>query len=561
MTQNSDNDADNAENPHFDDAFEDILFNDDVADESIQHIIEQREESSSNFSVDESFDDILFAEESAAEQIVAKASEENQRKATEPTSEKPKDIAEKTLPTPKRKVNTASATEIDIPEGDDSFLEGALFSDDELADSDDEFGPAQTPVANIQDTSNEDNDFAEHALFSSDEEFEEASDYHPDELQTRRNVVKAVDKSVELPNDEYQAKINVNFQSFLSKASQADAFLGKPSALQRQLIAENDAINDSFPLIEIDKKSFLDEPVKTTEVKKEQKPKDAKAKAKFFALKAKNNLSDLVGGDLPERTIALDYKFARQKGKKDLGEAPSRRDILIYLSKKGATLTTLLKRSENDITLIAKYHLSSGERERLLETFLPLFFAKVPQLLASFERKPFDPKNVERYEQLNLSLSSLKGLIAGYKQIYSEYYQQNNFNYKRNQNEANNAAFNLAQLLYLEQRLMYAAKTDLPANSIKTFNKLALVVRHYEPAFFAEMQDCAIDKQPRSIALLWKKYQLLQCFDHLSISTCINSALLAYIDFHVFDKLEIIDIDGFSRGRGGPLAKYHLFCV
>ena len=61
MTQNSDNDADNAENPDFDDAFEDILFNDDVADESIQHIIEQREESSSNFSVDESFDDILFA--------------------------------------------------------------------------------------------------------------------------------------------------------------------------------------------------------------------------------------------------------------------------------------------------------------------------------------------------------------------------------------------------------------------------------------------------------------------------------------------------------------------
>ncbi len=548
--------------------FDDILFSSDQAKGST--LIENEgssvadKKTSSSFTSGESFDDILFGDSDTVEKAFEAAALEKKAAVSANLEEMSSDNIELSFSDDKvdkldppvipiitsansqiskssknspsvitAKATSGQVTGIDEPISDDSFLEGALFSDE--SDIIDE--PVNRQVT--QDESGEASDDAElmqDALFSSTEDFEQATDKHPGTVVEKKKVTPKpkIDEHVVIP------AININFQSFLSKSSQADAFVGKTASLQKQLIAENDAINDSFPLIEVDPKQFKE---RTSELVKKATDEENSSKISLLTRKAKRNMNEFLGGEIEERDINLDFKFPRQQGKKEVGEAPNKRGIQAYLEKKGAKTLTLLKRSEADISLISKHNLSASERERLLEVFLPVFYKKIPQLIASFERKPFDPQNIQRFEQLTLSLDSLKGLISGYKQIYSEFYQMNNFNYKRKQNEANQCAYELVQLLYLEMRLMQASKIPVPASSIKSINKIALVLKRYESSFFKSVQNHPTHSAPKSIETLWKKYQLYLCFDHLSVSSKLNQAIDAYLDYNVLDKVTVVSTD------------------
>ncbi|NRA43173.1 MAG: hypothetical protein HRU21_12820, partial [Pseudomonadales bacterium] len=304
-------------------------------------------------------------------------------------------------------------------------------------------------------------------------------------------------------------------------------------------------LNNSHRLQTVAKKTFIEKPKPEPQIEQHQTNTES-SKAKLFASKAKHNLSDMLGAELPDREISLDFKFSLQKGKKELGDLPSKKDIEKYLAQKGASFNQILKHSDRDILLIAKYKLSPNDRLRLLSLFLPFFFAKAQQLAISFERKAFDAKNTSRLEQLSLSQSSIKGLISGYKQIYAELYALNNFQYKRQQAQANQVAFHLCLLLCLEQRLLFASKAKVSAHSIKTFNKLATVLRHYEPDEFNAVRKCVTEKTPRSIAQLWTKYQLLLCFDSSDIATGLQPQLIAYLDQQLLNQIQLVlpeDID------------------
>ena len=563
MTNSSDNDDQSL------DSFDDILFSSgNPSDKEEVNASKTKNTEQVNFSSDESFDDILFGgagddkpspaiqsenEEAVAvattgitDDIVLEFSDDEPEepptprrsaatKVTTPDNEIPELTPTAPSQAPKRSV---SGTSVDEPVADDRFLEGALFSDDEEYIDDEIDNSSKNSTPEVAGEADDDAELMQDALFTNDEEFEQATDGHPSAVAEKKKVV--IKSAVEKTESDSPPPINTDFQSFLSRASQADAFIAKTSSLQKQLIPENDAINDSFPLITTDPKQSLERPVLPTA---ESQQEESTGKVSFFAKKAKGNINEFLGSTIEDRTVALDFKFPRQLGKKEVGEAPTKREIQNYLDKKGAKTSTLLKRSEYDITLISKHNLSATERVRLLELFLPCFYEKVPQLITSFERKPFDPKNVERFEQLTLSLDSLKGLISGYKQIYTDFYEANNFNYKRKVDEANQCAYELVQLLYLEMRLMQASKISIPANSIKTINKIALVLRCYESNFFRAVQNHATQSSPKSVETLWKKYQLYLCFDHLAISSKLNQALDAYLDFYVLDKTDIINPD------------------
>jgi len=579
------------------DAFEDILFSSSgEGDNSSKGNVDEPQaestaQSTMSFDVDESFDDILFDDDSAqkaldaakqerlqkekaqasqaAEQLAAaKAADAAKRqsehqallrkqqlaalKAKQSASEQKAPPAIPTTPTPVVNAQREEAPSLSMesdgadacgqmmaieePVADDSFLEGALF-DDELALDEATAMPAAVAEPAIAEEE-EETELMKDALFSNDEDFEAATDMHPDEFAKKVAKPKVKKSAVKEAEAEVIPPININYEQFVSRASLANAFVGKKSALQKQLIAENDAVNGSFPLVEVEPKSAQERPVieQTEQVEAEADTPDVANKVKFFARKAKGNVNEFLGGEMPEREIPLDFKFPQQKGKKELGEAPTKREILNYLEKKGATLSTLLKRAEHDLVLISKYQLSGSDRERLLQAFLPMFYEKIPQLIASFERKPFDPKNVERFEQLQWGMEGLRCLIAGFKQVYLDYYEMNSFNYKRKRDEANNCAYELVQLLSLEQRLFMATKLPLQASSIKALNKVALIIQKYEPEFFQAVQPHSLNTKARSVATLWKKYSLFQCFDHLAISSRLNKALSDYIDYYLLDK-------------------------
>ena len=540
MTKQSNNDDESPE------AFDDILFSSTESKENATEALSESKKDTPSFSDSEGFDDVLFGDEATVEKAFAQtaadkatAKEEQVDEPAAPTMEpvKVKNKAPVLDTLPSKPKHLGAVTSIDEPVADDCFLEGALFSDDD--DYPDESSAARPKPNDDTSEASDDAELMQDALFTSTEDFEQATDYHPEKVIKKEKVALPVEKSEENP---VIAGINTDFQSFVTRSSQADAFIAKAPSLQKQLIAENDAINDSFPRMLVDAREAIGQP--DVSIKEpEPEPEEETSKVSLFARKAKSGVNDFLGGTIEERVIALDFKLPRQHGIKDVGKVPSKKDIQAYLDKKGAKTLTLLKHSEYDISLISKHNLSASERIRLLETFLPMMYDKIPNLILSFERKPFDPKNTDRFEQLTLSLDSLRGLIVGYRQIYVAFYEMNNFNYKRKQEEANQCAYELVQLLYLEMQLMQASKIPLPASSIKSINKIALVLKRYEPEFFTAVQQHSAHKKPRSIETLWKKYQLYLCFDHLSMSSKLNTALDNYLDFNVLDKTELLTLD------------------
>lgn len=273
-----------------------------------------------------------------------------------------------------------------------------------------------------------------------------------------------------------------------------------------------------------------------------KKPKSTIAeKAKALLSKNKAQFDEYFGRSLPERELDLGFIFPPQKAKKDLEPIVSTRDINKLFAIKGTSLNVIFKKSEEDLAKLVKCKLSKSQQLSLLDNYSQSLFEKFSSVIALYEKRPCasDNKQVEMAEH---ALNVIKHLITGYKQVYAEIYQSANTLYGPQRETANTVAFQLLELIALEQRLAGTLHTQIPHASVKTFNTLFHALARYEPQTIGKHQHSAALDTQTTLEELFIRYQYGLLLDLMQLSSSQYKLLNNYLRLNI-KNIQLLPLD------------------
>ena len=255
--------------------------------------------------------------------------------------------------------------------------------------------------------------------------------------------------------------------------------------------------------------------------------------------KSKTEFDEYLGRNLPERTFDLEFIFPNIKGKEDPQAVLKASEVEKLFSVKGKTLATIFSKSSLQLTALSKTDIPDNKRIALLNIYYSNITLKIKSLISMFERKPVAFDDSKRTAMIDESINIIKQMIYGYKFVYHELYQSNNFTYGHQRELANSLAFTLFDCLFLEQQLLTALHVSPPPASTKTINKLFFALAEYETEFLDEPCYAYADEQETTISSLFKRYQLLQFIDFKSLSSSLHKDVQNYL-FRHSEKLRFI---------------------
>ncbi len=264
-------------------------------------------------------------------------------------------------------------------------------------------------------------------------------------------------------------------------------------------------------------------------------------KAKALLSKNKEQFNEYFGRSLPERELDLGFIFPPQKAKKDLEPIVSTRDINKLFAIKGTSLNVIFKKTEEDLAKLVKCKLSKSQQLSLLDNYSQSLFEKFSSVIALYEKRPStsDDKQVEMAEH---ALNTIKHLITGYKQVYAEIYQSTNTLYGPQRETANTVAFQLLELIALEQRLTSTLHTQTPQASVKTFNTLFHALARYEPQTIGKQQHSAALNTQTTLEELFIRYQCGLLLDLMHLSSSQYKLLNNYLQLNI-KSVQLLPLD------------------
>ncbi|MCK5881563.1 MAG: hypothetical protein KAG18_06770 [Sinobacterium sp.] len=259
-----------------------------------------------------------------------------------------------------------------------------------------------------------------------------------------------------------------------------------------------------------------------------QKPATKKAFLKQIYSGSKAKVEGYLGRTLPEREIALNFKFPPYVAAKESEVLLTGNQVTEIFAKKKETLLTIFKKSSRALDTITSRELSAAKQEHLLSAIYVPLVEKTYVYLASVYKLPEVPALDIRKELENLCLLSIKQAILAYKQLYALYYESNNITYALKREEANQAAWRLMELLCLEQRLNTALYRPHINSSSATFNKVYNVLVEYENDFILQEQPSLVFNEIMNAQTLFMRFQIEQAFDITGISATAHKNLRSY---------------------------------
>lgn len=254
---------------------------------------------------------------------------------------------------------------------------------------------------------------------------------------------------------------------------------------------------------------------------------------KACSISYKAQLDEYFGRSLPQRELALELPLPSLKPKSAVAPIVTSRDIKRLFSYKAASLLSVFKQAETDLGKLANCRISSTNKLHLLNNYTEPLAVRVHTLISALQRKPITGNDHKRQQTTLYAIGAVKHLLTGYKHIYAALYESSNWLYGPKRKTINQCAYRLIDLLCLEQYLYEAMHRALPTASIKVLNKLYSALSLYEPQLLNEALDSLTLKSKTSINELFKRYQLLLCFDLMSIGTSQHPLVYRYLQQHV----------------------------
>ncbi|WP_101757048.1 hypothetical protein [Oceanicoccus sp. KOV_DT_Chl] len=255
-----------------------------------------------------------------------------------------------------------------------------------------------------------------------------------------------------------------------------------------------------------------------------------KGKAKMEQSKAE--LDEYLGRTLPERTISLEFILPITKSKKDIETNFQEKEIEKLFSAKNKAIASMLEIADRELITLSKAPVSNSKRIALLNAYTPLLSEKIKSLISMFERKPCNFDDKKRATMVDHGCSALKHLITGYKQVYADVYESANIIYGPQRKTANLIAFQIMDLLYLEQLLTTSLHLPVPTGAIKTVNKIVYILSLYEPEALSHLHPSVSLENSSSVEELFIAFHLLNKLDRHTLSSGLHKHLKQYLNQH-----------------------------
>lgn len=385
---------------------------------------------------------------------------------------------------------------------------------------------------------------------------------HHDHTQKKHSPSSvAADNTTELPiaNPEF------SFTDLLTPASKQEQFELKDSFIsgseETELLVIESGLNHSAVNANIDYDLLLEdfspaiEPLGT--VAQDQAPVATEVptqsgnsfkdkllkKAQSLQDKAKHQLAEVSGKNLPNRELPLEFMLSATKTKKDSDDLTSQYDINKLFNNKGKSIYSIMKQADEDLNRLAKAKMLYVNRLKLLNAYTEKLSDKIRDAIVLYQRKPSLPKEAgKRLELIHHSQNALKALISGYKQVYAELYEANNVIYAAQHKTANDTAFRLLDILLLEQQLNLTLHFAKPLGSAKVVNKIFHALAHYETGFADQACSSLTLDRDCSARELFIRYHLYSALDLHTLSSKQHPMLHRYID-SIINTLEVLPLD------------------
>jgi len=266
-------------------------------------------------------------------------------------------------------------------------------------------------------------------------------------------------------------------------------------------------------------------------------------KAQKIQDKAKNQLAEVSGKNLPVRELPLEFILSATKSKKESEDVTSQYDINKLFSNKGKSIYSIMKQADEDLNRLSKVKMLYVNRLKLLNAYTEQLAEKIHDAITLYQRKPSLPKEAgKRLELIHHSQSAIKGLITGFKQVYAELYEANNVIYAAQHKTANETAFRLIDLLLLEQKINQTVHFTRSLGSAKVMNKIFHALANYETDFVDQLYpSLTLDKQC-SARDLFIRYHVYSAMDLHTLSSRQHSILHCYID-SIIPSVEVLPFD------------------
>lgn len=245
----------------------------------------------------------------------------------------------------------------------------------------------------------------------------------------------------------------------------------------------------------------------------------------------KEKVDEYLGRTLPARELALDFQTPKLKPAKEFEGLYSDQKMAELLQAKKIK-NLILSRCEQALAKVLKSDLSNHKKANILAVTEQPIAERSRSLINSLERKPCLTEDPDRAEAVYLCLQTIRQLINGYKQLYSQLYDASNLIYGPQRDKANQHAFKLVDLLCLEQRLCIASHHNTAEANLRTFNNIYLGLALYEPEQLVVTNNTFCLGAEATIQSLFINYQLLSALQTQQLSARFHKHLMAYIVEH-----------------------------
>ena len=384
----------------------------------------------------------------------------------------------------------------------------------------------------------------EDALFKSEEEYEEAltpkkaAEKEPQAEQPKPAAPPKPQQPVE-PENAYD-----HFLTEASRTFKLDAISHTAPAPLPPLVPIGDSSGrtskkaESILTREISLKDIL-----TTEIKV-----DGLKKSKGI-LTTEINVEKLLTTEISltksKRALPLDLNLPDPNPNLKVTTLPQTNQIQALFVKKGVKLNTIFEKAANDLSILSQLDTALEDRLTVLDTYSTPLISTIKSFISIYQKNPAIPDDPQRTSVLKHCKASLSHLLTGYKQVYSFLYTSQNSVYSANRETANKAAFRIIELISLEQQLNGALYRKMPAESVKTLNKVFNALTQCEPSFIAEQKKSIVSGNKVSIWELYLQIQLCLVFDLPSFSAAQHALLISYFR-HNINSLKVISSDDFD---------------
>jgi hypothetical protein len=430
--------------------------------------------------------------------------------------------------------------------------EDALFSEEELEAYFDETKPAPPVLSNpLEQQGPQDKPYSE-ALYANDEELEKALDAIEEKEKSPQNEPEAPPADNNDAKPEVVQETEIDLSLFLTAKSRAGMFAQAVCRDRTQLSIVAGGLNDSrlddFSVSEytdlqesaafdkdyLDDKAAHDQALENARHDALQADPESSVQKWVSRLKSgvkhqKARLEEYSGHSLPLRVLPLAFNLPSLKAKNTFDSIATVPSIQKLFALKGTSLNAIFSKADEDLAKLAHCQMSRSQKLRLLRAYAVPLYEKFHSVIALYERRPAVKGDEKRVLMAEHAQGAIKYLILAYKQIYAELYLSTNYIYGPQREQANNIAFELIDLLLMEQRLLMALQIPLPATSIKTFNTLFHALLHYEAQLLQEQRkSLSLDADTR-IKEQFLLYQLGLCFHASMLSPTQHKLLHQYL--------------------------------